>query len=65
MATVQASHRGALMLIPVLTVRRCVLLVLMLASLVVLADSVAQNELQNAMSDMAFAMSGTASDSVR
>ena len=51
------------MLNPVLTVRHCVLLMLMLASLVVLADSVARDELQNAMSDMAFAMSGTASDS--
>ena len=53
------------MLIPTLTIRRCLLLGLMLASLVILADSVARNELQNAMSDMAFAMSGTASDSVR
>jgi hypothetical protein len=33
----------------------------MLASLVVLADSAAHNELQNAMGDMAFAISGTAS----
>lgn len=48
------------MLIPVLTIRRLVLVGLMLASLVVLADSLAQNELQNAMNDMAFAMSGTA-----
>ena len=48
------------MLIPVLTIRRLVLVGLMLASLVVLADSLAQSELQNAMNDMAFAMSGTA-----
>ena len=48
------------MLIPVLTVRRLMLVGLMLASLVVLADSVAQNELHNAISDMAFSMSGTA-----
>ena len=47
------------MLIPTLTVRRCVLLGLALASLLLLADSVAQNELHNAMSDMAFSMSGT------
>ena len=53
------------MLIPALTLRRCLLLALMLASLVILADSVARNELHNAMSDMAFVMSGTASDSVQ
>lgn len=49
------------MLIPVLTIRRLTLVGLMLASLMVLADSMARNELQNAMSDMAFAMSGGAS----
>lgn len=48
------------MLIPTLTFRRCLLLGLALASLVVLADSFAQNELHNAMSDMAFSTSGTA-----
>lgn len=53
------------MLIPTLTVHRCLLLGVMLTSLVVLADSVAQNELQNAMSDMAFAMPGTAPSAVR
>jgi hypothetical protein len=50
------------MLIPTLTVRRCVLVGLMLTSLLVLADSAARNELQNATRDMAFAMSGGASD---
>jgi hypothetical protein len=53
------------MLIPKLTARRCTLLGLMLASLIVLADSVARNELHKAMSDMAFAMSGTAAGGVR
>ena len=47
------------------TVRRFLLLGLGLAGLIVLADSVARNELQNAMSDMAFAMSGTAPGGVR
>jgi len=47
------------MFTPKLTVRRCLLVGLMLASLVVLADSAARNELHNAMSDMAFSMSGT------
>lgn len=47
---------------PVLTLRRCIFIGLMLASLVVLADSVAQNEVQKAMSDMALAMSGAAPD---
>jgi hypothetical protein len=49
------------MLIPTLTVRRCALVGLMLASLLALADSAARNELQNAMSDMTFSMSGGAS----
>ena len=53
------------MLMPRLTFRRFVLLGLMLASLVVLADSIAQNELENAMGDLAFAMSGTASGDSR
>ena len=51
--------------IPKPTARRCLLLGLMIAGLVVLADSVARNELHNAMSDMAFSISGTASDGVR
>lgn len=50
------------MLIPTLTIRRLVLVGLMLVSLVALADSMARNELQNAMSDMALAMSGGASE---
>ena len=53
------------MLISTRTVRRFLLLGLGLASLVVLADSVVRNELQNAMSDMAFAMSGTAPGGIR
>ena len=51
------------MLIPALTVRRILLLGLMLASLVVLADNVARNELENAMGDLAFAMPGMAGGS--
>ena len=50
------------MLIPVLTVRHCVLLGLMLAGFVVLADSAAQNESHSTVSDMAFSMLGTAPD---
>lgn len=49
------------MLIPTLTIRRCILVGLMLVSLLVLADSAAHNELQRAMGDMAFVMSGGAS----
>ena len=50
------------MLFPAFTLRRCILIGLMLASLAVLADSAAHNELQNAIGDMAFAMSGAAPD---
>ena len=46
------------MLIPVLTVRRWLLLGLMLASLVALADGVARHELQKATGEMAFAVAG-------
>lgn len=53
------------MLVPKFTVRRCMTLGLMLASLIVLADSVARHELQNAISDMAFVVSGTAAGGVR
>jgi len=48
------------MLIPMLTIRRLALVGLMLVSLVALADSMARNELHNAMSDMTFSMSGGA-----
>lgn len=53
------------MLVPALTVRRCLPLGLRLASLVVPPGSVAGTEFQNAKSDLAFALSGTASDRVR
>ena len=43
------------MLIPALTIRRCMLLALMLASLVALADGVARHELQRATGEMAIA----------
>lgn len=43
---------------PKLTVRRCVLLGLLLASLVVLADGVARHELQQATGEMAFTVAG-------
>ena len=49
------------MLIPTLTIRRCILVGFMLVSLLVLADSAAHSELQRAMGDMAFVMSGGAS----
>lgn len=40
------------MLIPKLTVRRCVLLALMLVDLIVLADGIARYELQQAAGEM-------------
>lgn len=52
----QASPRGAPMYIPALTIRRCLLLALMLASLAALADGVARFELRRATSEMAFAV---------
>jgi hypothetical protein len=44
------------MLIPALTFRRCLMLGLMLAGLISLADGVARHELQRATSEMAFAV---------
>ena len=44
------------MLVPALTIRRCIVLGLMLASLVALADVVARYELRRATSEMAFAV---------
>jgi len=44
------------MLVPALTIRRCLLLALMLASFVALADSVARHELQRATGEMALAV---------
>ena len=46
------------MLISTLTVRRCLLLGLMLACLIALADGVARHELQKAAGEMAFAVTG-------
>ena len=50
------------MLIPVLTVRRCMLLGLMLAGLVALADGIARHELQRATSELAFAVAGVSDE---
>ncbi len=50
------------MLIPRLTIRRCMILALLLAGLVVLADGVARHELQGATSEMAFAMAGVSDE---
>jgi hypothetical protein len=50
------------MLIPVLTVRRFLLLGLMLAALIALADGVARHELQRATSEMAFAVAGASDE---
>ncbi|APT31396.1 hypothetical protein MCBMB27_02105 [Methylobacterium phyllosphaerae] len=44
------------MLVPALTIRRCIVLGLMLGSLVALADGVARYELRRAASEMAFAV---------
>ncbi|GJE14841.1 MULTISPECIES: hypothetical protein [Methylobacterium] len=46
------------MLLPVLTVRRCLLVGLMLAGLIALADATARHELQTATGEMAFAAAG-------
>ncbi|XYD10164.1 hypothetical protein R1A27_06525 [Methylobacterium sp. NMS12] len=43
------------MLVPKLTFRRCMVLGLMLAALVALADGVARQELRQATNEMAFA----------
>lgn len=43
------------MLLRVLTVRRCLILGVMLAALVALADGIARHELRQATSEMAFA----------
>jgi hypothetical protein len=50
------------MLIPVLTIRRCLLLGLMLAGLIAVADGVARHELQRATSDMAFAVAAASDE---
>jgi hypothetical protein len=50
------------MLIPVLTVRRFLLLGLMLAALIALADGVARHELQRATNEMAFAVAGASDE---
>lgn len=50
------------MLLPVLSVRRFLLLGMMLAGLVALADGVARHELQRATSEMAFAMAGASDE---
>ncbi|MGH1591801.1 hypothetical protein ACRBEV_29690 [Methylobacterium phyllosphaerae] len=47
------------MLIPKLTVRRCVLLGLMLAGLIMLADGFARHELQQATGEVAAIVIGT------
>jgi hypothetical protein len=47
------------MLIPALTIRRCMPLGLMLAGLIALADGVARHELQRATSEMAFAVAAS------
>lgn len=47
------------MFIPRLTVRRCVLLGLMLAGLIVLADGFARHELQQATGEVAAMVTGT------
>ncbi|MBE7157400.1 MAG: hypothetical protein INR62_02995 [Rhodospirillales bacterium] len=46
------------MLLPVLSVRRFLLLGLMLAGLIALADGIARYELQQAAGEMAFAVAG-------
>lgn len=46
------------MLLPVLTVRRCLLVGLMLVSLIALADATARHELQKATGEIAFAVAG-------
>ena len=46
------------MLIPALTICRCLLLGLMLVGLVALADGVARHELQKATGEMAFIVAG-------
>ncbi|WP_456686725.1 hypothetical protein [Bradyrhizobium sp. P5_C11_2] len=47
------------MLIPALTVRRCLLLGFMLAGLIVLADGFARHELQQASGEVAAMVAGT------
>ena len=50
------------MLISVPAFRRCMMLALMLASLIALADGVARHELQRATSEMTFAVAGASDE---